>query len=56
MGKFPQTPLERKGGVQGVLLYHTGWFQEAAGLFQECLEYYEGDRATQIYLDRCLKS
>ncbi|NET42328.1 AAA family ATPase [Okeania sp. SIO2B3] len=38
---------------RAVLLYHQGLFLEAAALFQECLEYGEGDRAVCCYLERC---
>ena len=36
-----------------VLLYHKHSFQEAARLFQECLDYHQGDRAARSYLERC---
>ena len=38
---------------RAVLLFHGESFQEAACLFQECLEYHAGDRAARNYLDRC---
>ncbi|NES67137.1 MAG: adenylate/guanylate cyclase domain-containing protein, partial [Okeania sp. SIO2D1] len=38
---------------RAVLLFHQGLFLEAAVLFQECLEYAEGDRAVCCYLERC---
>ncbi|NET28492.1 AAA family ATPase [Okeania sp. SIO1I7] len=38
---------------RAVLLYHQGLFLEAAALFQECLEYAEGDQAVCCYLERC---
>ncbi|MGB3513743.1 MAG: adenylate/guanylate cyclase domain-containing protein, partial [Microcoleaceae cyanobacterium] len=38
---------------RAVLLYHQELFLEAAALFQECLEYGEGDRAPRKYLERC---
>ncbi|NEQ36871.1 MAG: AAA family ATPase [Okeania sp. SIO3I5] len=38
---------------RAVLLFHQQLFEEAGGLFQECLEYYQGDRVAQIYLERC---
>ena len=38
---------------KAVMFYHSGSVPEAARLFQECLSYNEGDRAAQIYLDRC---
>ncbi|MDY7006468.1 MAG: AAA family ATPase [Cyanobacteriota bacterium] len=36
-----------------VMLYHRGSFEQAANLFQECLEYHSGDRAARGYLERC---
>ncbi|NET15888.1 MAG: adenylate/guanylate cyclase domain-containing protein, partial [Okeania sp. SIO1H6] len=41
---------------KAVLLYHQELFQEATVLFQECLEYCEGDRVVFSYLERCIKS
>jgi len=38
---------------RAVLLFHQELFQQAGSLFQECLEYYRGDRVAQIYLERC---
>ncbi|WP_143437375.1 adenylate/guanylate cyclase domain-containing protein, partial [Hydrocoleum sp. CS-953] len=38
---------------RGVLLFHQKLFQQAGGLFQECVEDYQGDRVAQIYLERC---
>lgn len=38
---------------KAVLLYHSGSFQSAAGLFQECLESCAGDLAARYYLERC---
>ena len=38
---------------KAVLFYHSGSFQSAANLFQECLDYHGGDRPARIYLDRC---
>ncbi|NES66379.1 MAG: hypothetical protein F6K24_14510 [Okeania sp. SIO2D1] len=36
-----------------VMLYHRGSFQQAANLFQECLESHSGDRAARGYLECC---
>lgn len=36
-----------------VMLYHRGSFEQAANLFQECLESHSGDRAARGYLERC---
>nr|WP_293161151.1 adenylate/guanylate cyclase domain-containing protein [Okeania sp. SIO2C9] len=36
-----------------VMLYHAGSFEQAANLFQECLESHSGDRAARGYLERC---
>ena len=38
---------------RAVLLHHRKFFQEAARLFQDCVEYCEGDRAARNYLERC---
>lgn len=38
---------------QGVLLFYQKAFTEAARLFTECLQYHQGDRAAQHYLQRC---
>ena len=38
---------------RAVMFYHWGSVPEAGRLFQECLEYDDGDRPAQIYLDRC---
>lgn len=38
---------------RAVLLFHQQLFPEAATLFQECLEYGEGDLVACSYLDRC---
>ena len=38
---------------RAVLLYHGESFQEAARLFQECVDYHDGDRAARCYLERC---
>ncbi|NEQ73665.1 MAG: AAA family ATPase [Okeania sp. SIO2C9] len=40
---------------RAVLLCHQELFEQAAGLFQECLEEHQGDRVSQIYLERCIK-
>jgi len=39
--------------LKGQSYYPNGILQEAARLFPECLEYYEGDRAARSYLERC---
>ncbi|MDY7007808.1 MAG: AAA family ATPase [Cyanobacteriota bacterium] len=38
---------------RAVLLFYQGLLKEAAALFQECLEYGEGDRVARKYLERC---
>ena len=38
---------------RAMILYYRGDFSQASRLFQECLEYYEGDRVARTYLDRC---
>ncbi|MGK7923913.1 MAG: AAA family ATPase [Spirulina sp.] len=38
---------------RAVMLFHWRSFPEAARLFQECLQYYDGDRAAKSYLERC---
>ncbi|NES64594.1 MAG: AAA family ATPase, partial [Okeania sp. SIO2D1] len=38
---------------KAVLLFHQELFTEAADLFQECLEYGQGDRVVCSYLERC---
>ncbi|MGD1804945.1 AAA family ATPase [Dapis sp. BLCC M126] len=38
---------------RAILLFHQELFEQAGSLFQECLEYYQGDRVAQIYLERC---
>ncbi|WP_202224934.1 adenylate/guanylate cyclase domain-containing protein [Okeania sp. KiyG1] len=38
---------------RAVLLFHQELFPEATDLFQECLEYGQGDRVIYSYLERC---
>ena len=38
---------------KAVLLFHQELFPQAADLFQECLEYGEGDQVVCSYLERC---
>ncbi|MBP0018013.1 MAG: AAA family ATPase [Cyanobacteria bacterium SBLK] len=38
---------------KGTMLFHQRAFSEAAELFQQCLEYHQGDRAARSYLERC---
>ncbi|QIZ72015.1 ATP-binding protein [Oxynema aestuarii] len=40
---------------KAVLFYHFNWFYQAAQGFQQYLELNPGDRAAEIYLDRCEK-
>ncbi|MBO9998878.1 MAG: CHASE2 domain-containing protein [Cyanobacteria bacterium SID2] len=40
---------------QAVMLYHLKSYDEAARLFRDCWTDNSGDRASQIYLDRCLE-
>lgn len=43
----------KKKYQKAVFLFHQRLFSEAAALFQECLEYGEGDQVVCSYLDRC---
>ena len=38
---------------KAVMLYHSEFFKKAAYLFQECIDYDEGDRTAHSYLERC---
>ena len=38
---------------QGILCYQARSFQQAARLFQACLDYHPDDRAARSYLERC---
>ena len=38
---------------RAVLLYQGDFFQEAARLFQDCVDYHDGDRVAGYYLERC---
>ncbi len=46
--------IRTKGKFEkAVFLFHQGLFEQAGGLFQECLEEDRGDRVAQIYLEWC---